>query len=71
MAEIPLFFGGGIAPRLRMMSKGGKAQKGGGGSIAPNPALPLLVFQEFLVFCPCEKFQMFFFERFSLLFQGS
>ena len=38
IAEIPLFWGGvgeGIAPPLRMLSKGERLKKGGGG-IAPN-----------------------------------
>ena len=36
IAEIPLFWGGGgIAPPLRMLSKGEMLRKGGGG-IAPN-----------------------------------
>ena len=35
IAEIPLFRGGGIAPPLRMLSKGERLRTGGGG-IAPN-----------------------------------
>ena len=35
IAEIPLLWGGGIAPPLRMLSKGETLRKGGGG-IAPN-----------------------------------
>ena len=35
IAEIPLLRGGGVAPPLRMLSKGETLRKGGGG-IAPN-----------------------------------
>ena len=35
IAEIPLLRGGGIAPPLRMLSKGGIAQKRGGGVSHP------------------------------------